>query len=139
MTSKNVNQKIIDFLNKELARVKYNPNNVSISITVPGFYFDQEDADSAESAPKHIIKLLQGRYKTRDNYSSDNIRHDIEKETWCRSFTLAKAFIVLDLATGKSPKRHIQECQEAIYALEQMGEREAEWYRGFLQQAIAKM
>ncbi len=139
MTTAKLNKKIIEFVLRELARVKYDPRRVSLIISLPGFYFDKEEAEDAQQAPRAIINLLKSRYDRGEHYSLDEINRFVQKEAWSRSFGISRALIQLDLAFGQSPKRHIQECREAIDVLEKMGESEADWYKRFLKEAIGEL
>ena len=135
MTTAKLNKKIIEFVFRDLARVSLTHPSQS-DYSLPGFYFDKEEAEDAQQAPRAIINLLKSRYDRGEHYSLDEIDRFVQKEAWSRSFGISRALIQLDLAFGQSPKRHIQECREAIDVLEKMGKSEADWYKRFLKELL---
>ena len=138
MTSAKLNQAIIRSVMDALARARNDPFLADPTPPSVGPFASHEEATDAQRAPAHIIDLLRIRAEKGEALSGEQLRRFVQKEVWSRSFHMSKAMIGLDLASGSSPKRHVQEAREAIDALARMGEPEAQWFTGFLKKAIGE-
>jgi len=117
MTSAKMNRAIMKSVFEDLSRADFDVTRAKPTPVNPGLFASEDDVRDGRYAPTRVIRNFMITISSHPKPSKQEIKHFVETAAWMNSADSVNLSIILDLAVGKSPKRHIQEAREAIEAL----------------------
>ena len=138
MTKAKTNQLIKKILMEGLARSRYDVLKTKLSYPRGGLFANSQDFEEAYYRASSILNTLKYDVSQGEQLTPNQINYVVDVEIAKRSFMTATGNIGIDLATGVSPKAHLQEARDAIEELRKMGLPDADWYERILKEQIGK-